>query len=150
MPSNRLILCRPLLFLPSAFPSIRIFSNESVLHIRWPKYGVSASTSVLPVWSQEKKNLTYLQRCNMLTLSLSPFLKGQVFHQEEAVEAVILTGQHRGPRDRPGAVLQLMAAWPRPAPHSRLLHHWTLCGFLVSGLEARIQGSAPEWAWQSS
>ena len=38
MPSNHLILCRPLLFLPSIFPSIRVFSNESVLHIRWPKY----------------------------------------------------------------------------------------------------------------
>ena len=38
MPSNRLILCRPLLLLPSIFPSIRVFSNESVLHIRWPEY----------------------------------------------------------------------------------------------------------------
>ena len=38
MPSNHLILCRPLLLLPSIFPSIRIFSSESVLHIRWPKY----------------------------------------------------------------------------------------------------------------
>ena len=38
MPSNHLILCRPLLLLPSIFPSIRIFSNESTLHIRWPKY----------------------------------------------------------------------------------------------------------------
>ena len=38
MPSNHLILCRPLLLLPSVFPSIRIFSNESALHIRWPKY----------------------------------------------------------------------------------------------------------------
>ena len=38
MPSNHLILCRPLLLVPSIFPSIRISSNESVLHIRWPKY----------------------------------------------------------------------------------------------------------------
>ena len=38
MPSSYLILCRPLLFLPSTFPSIRVFSNESVLCIRWPKY----------------------------------------------------------------------------------------------------------------
>ena len=38
MPSNHLILCWPLLFPPSIFPSIRVFSNESVLHIRWPKY----------------------------------------------------------------------------------------------------------------
>ena len=38
MPSNHLILCRPLLLLPSIFPSIRVSSNESVLRIRWPKY----------------------------------------------------------------------------------------------------------------
>ena len=38
MPSNHLILCRPLLLLPSIFPSIRVFSNDSTLHIRWPKY----------------------------------------------------------------------------------------------------------------
>ena len=38
MPSNNLILCHPLLFLLSIFPSIRVFSNESALHIRWPKY----------------------------------------------------------------------------------------------------------------
>ena len=38
MPSNHHIFCRPLLLLPSIFPSIRVFSNESALHIRWPKY----------------------------------------------------------------------------------------------------------------
>ena len=47
MPSNHLILCRPLLLLPSIFPSIRVFSNESVLHIRWPKYR-SFSFSISP------------------------------------------------------------------------------------------------------
>ena len=38
MPSNHVILCHPLLLLPSVFPTIRVFSNESALHIRWPKY----------------------------------------------------------------------------------------------------------------
>ena len=38
MPSNHVIFCHPLLLLPSAFPNIRVFSNESALHIRWPKY----------------------------------------------------------------------------------------------------------------
>ena len=47
MPSNHLILCHPLLLLPSIFPSIRVFSNESVLHIRWPKYW-SFSLSISP------------------------------------------------------------------------------------------------------
>ena len=47
MPSNHLILCRPLLLLPSILPSIRVFSHESVLHIRWPKYW-SFSFSISP------------------------------------------------------------------------------------------------------
>ena len=47
MPSNHLILCRPLLLLPSIFPSIKVFSNESALRIRWPKYW-SFSYSISP------------------------------------------------------------------------------------------------------
>ena len=47
MPSNHLILCRPLFLLPSIVPSIRVFSSESVLHIRWPKYW-SFSFSISP------------------------------------------------------------------------------------------------------
>ena len=47
MPSNHLILCRPLLLPPSIFPTIRVFSNESVLRIRWPKYW-SFSFSINP------------------------------------------------------------------------------------------------------
>ena len=47
MPYNHLILCCPLLFLPSIFPSIKVFSNESVLHIRWSKYW-SFSFSICP------------------------------------------------------------------------------------------------------
>ena len=47
MPSNHLILCRPLLLLPSIFPSIRVFSNESTLRMRWPKYW-SFSFSISP------------------------------------------------------------------------------------------------------
>ena len=47
MPSSHLILCRPLLLLPSIFPSIRVFSNESALSIRWPKYW-SFSLSISP------------------------------------------------------------------------------------------------------
>ena len=47
IPSNRLMLCHPLLLLPSIFPSIRVFSNESTLHIRWPKY-LSFSLNISP------------------------------------------------------------------------------------------------------
>ena len=52
MPSSHLILCRPLLLLPPIPPSIRVFSNESTLHVGWPKYWVSALASFLPKKSQ--------------------------------------------------------------------------------------------------
>ena len=53
MPFNHLILCCPLLLLPSIFPSIRVFSNESVLHIRWPKYWSFIFSTVLPMNIQD-------------------------------------------------------------------------------------------------
>ena len=53
MPSNHLILCCPLLLLPPIPPSIRVFSNESTLLMRWPSIGVSASSSVLPMSTQD-------------------------------------------------------------------------------------------------
>ena len=56
MPSNHLILCHSLLLLPSVFPSIRIFSNEPALHIRWPKYW---SFSISP--SNEHPGLTFFR-----------------------------------------------------------------------------------------
>ena len=49
MPSNHLILFCPFLLLPSTFHSIRAFSNDSILHIKWPKFRASASASVLPM-----------------------------------------------------------------------------------------------------
>ena len=54
MPSNHLILCRPFHLPPSIFPSIRVFSNESVLCIRWPNIGVSASVPVLSMNIQDE------------------------------------------------------------------------------------------------
>ena len=58
MPSNHLILCRPLLLLPSIFPSIRVFSNKSALCIRWPKYW-SFSFNIGPC--NEHPGLSYLR-----------------------------------------------------------------------------------------
>ena len=52
--SNHLILCHPLLLLSSIFASIRVFSNESVLRIRWPNIGASASASVFPINIQDR------------------------------------------------------------------------------------------------
>ena len=53
MPSNHLVLCHPLLLLPSIFPSIRVFSNEPALCVRWPKYCSFTSASVLPMNIQD-------------------------------------------------------------------------------------------------
>ena len=53
MPSSHLILCRPLLLLPSIYPSIRVFSNESVLHIKWPKYWSFSFRILLPMNIQD-------------------------------------------------------------------------------------------------
>ena len=75
MLSNHLILCHPLLLLPSIFPSIRVFSNELALHIRWPKYwsfsfsiSLSNEYSGLDSFRTDWFDITYA----FLTLSVSP------------------------------------------------------------------------------
>ena len=65
MPSNHLILCHPLLLLTSIFPSIRVFSNESPLHIRWPKYW-SFSFNIRP--SNEHSELIFLGWTGLISL----------------------------------------------------------------------------------
>ena len=77
MPSNHLILCRPLLLLPSIFPSIRVFSNESVLRIRWPKYW-SFSFSISP--SNEYSGLISLRMDWLDLLAVQGTLKSLLQH----------------------------------------------------------------------
>ena len=77
MPSNHLILCCPLLFLPSIFPSIRVFSNEPVLHIRWPKYQ-SFSFSISP--SNEYSGLIFFMTDRFDLLALQGTLKSLLQH----------------------------------------------------------------------
>ena len=72
MPSNHLILCRPLLLLPSIFPSIRVFSNESVLCIRWPKYW-SFSFNISP--SNEHSGLISFRMNRLYFLAVQGTLK---------------------------------------------------------------------------
>ena len=80
MPSNHLILCCPLLVLPSIFPSIRVFSNESSLHIRWPKCW-SFSFSISP--SNEYLVLIFF-RTNWFDLAVQGTLKSLQHHSSEA------------------------------------------------------------------
>ena len=77
MPSNHLILCRPLLLLPSMFPSIQVFSNESALRIRWPKYW-SFSFSIIP--SNEHPGLISFRIDWLALLAVQGALKSLLQH----------------------------------------------------------------------
>ena len=77
MPSNHLILCRSLLLLPSIFPSIRVFSKESVIHIRWPKYW-SFSFSISP--SNEHPGLIFFRMDWLDLLAVQGTLKSLLQH----------------------------------------------------------------------
>ena len=77
MLSNHLVLCRPLLLLPSIFPTIRVFSNESALHIRWPKYW-SFSLSISP--SNEYPGLISFRTDWLDLLSVQGTLKSLLQH----------------------------------------------------------------------
>ena len=77
MPSNHLILCLPLLLLPSIFPSIRVFSNESILGIRWPKYW-SFSFSISP--SKEDSELISFRMDWLDLLGVQGTLKSLLQH----------------------------------------------------------------------
>ena len=77
IPSNHLILCRPLLLLPSVFPSIRVFSNESALRIRWPKYW-SFSFNISP--SNEHSRLISFRMDWLDLLAIQGTLKSLLQH----------------------------------------------------------------------
>ena len=77
MPSNHLILCHPLLLLPSIFPSIRVFSNESALRIRWPKYW-SFSFNISP--SNEHPGLIFFRMDWLDLLAVQGILKSLLQH----------------------------------------------------------------------
>ena len=77
MPSNHLILCRPLLLPPSIFPSIRVFTNESVFHIRWPKYW-SFSFNISP--SNEYSGLISFRMDQLDLLAVQGTLKSLLQH----------------------------------------------------------------------
>ena len=97
MPSNHFILCCPLLLPPSVLPSIRVFSKESVLHIRWPNTGVSASTSVLPMTIQDWSPLGWTGWISLQSKGLSRVFsnttvqKHQFFHALSFLYGLIFT-----------------------------------------------------------
>jgi len=82
MPSSHLILCRPLLLLPPVPPSIRVFSNESTLHMRWPKYW-SFSFSIIP--SKEHPGLISFKMDWLDLLAVQGTLKSLLQHHTSKV-----------------------------------------------------------------
>ena len=83
MPSNQLILCHPLLLLPWIFPSIRVFSNEPVLHIRWPKYWSFTSASVLPMNIQDWLPLGWTGWISLQSKGLSRILSNTTVQKHQ-------------------------------------------------------------------
>ena len=91
MPSSHLILCRPLLLPPSICPSIRVFSNESALRIRWPKYW-SFSFNISP--SNEHPGLISFRMDCLDLLAVQGTLKSHLQHQFRSINSLVLSFLH--------------------------------------------------------
>ena len=108
MPSNHFILCRPLLLLPSIFPSIRVFSNESALHIRWPKYW---SFSFKFSLSDEHSGLISFRMNWLDLLAVQSTLKSPLKHHSSKASilwcSTFLIVQLRHPYMTPGKAIAL-------------------------------------------
>ena len=108
MPSNHLILCHPLLLLPSIFPSIRVFSNESDLCIRWPKYW-SFSFNFSP--SNEHSGLIYFRMDWLDLLAVQGTLKSLLQHHTSKASilqcSAFFTVQLSHPYMTPGKTIAL-------------------------------------------
>ena len=128
MPSNHLILCCPLLLLPSIFPSIRVFSNESALRIRWPKYW-SFSFKISPF--NEYSGLSSFRMDWLDLLAVQGTLKS--FLQHRSSKASIL-------RRSAFFIVQLSHAYMTPGK-TIVLTRWTFIGkvmFLLFNMLSRL------------
>ena len=113
--SNHLILCRPLHLLPSIFPSIRVFSNESTLHIRWPKYW-SFSFNISP--SSEHSGLISFRRDWFDILAVQGALKSLLQHHRRlSIQALAEERGAAGPM--PGLRAGFPSQQASSQPHGR-------------------------------
>ena len=119
MPFNRLILCHPLLLLPSIFPSIRVFSNKSALHIRWPKYW-SFSFNISP--SNEHPGLISFRMDSLDLLAIEETLKSLLQHHNSKASVLQCSAffrvQHSHPYMTTGKTIALT--------------RWTFVGKVIS------------------
>ena len=132
MPFNHLILCHPPLLLPSIFPSIRVFSNESVIHIRWPKYW-SFSFTISP--SNEYSGLTSFRIDWVDLLAVQGTLKSHLQHHSS--KASIL---------RRSAFFTVHLSHPYMTTGKTIaLTRWTLAGKVMSLLFNVLSAAAAKW-----
>jgi len=123
MPSIHLILCRPLLLLPSIFPSIRVFSDESVLRIRWPKYW-NFSFNISP--SSEHSGLISLL-CKGLSrvFSNTTVQKHQFFGAQLSLSSNSVIWARNGAQTHvPQRSLQHYSQWPKDGNSSVFISRW--------------------------
>ena len=92
MPSNHLILCCPLLLQPSIFPSIRVFSNESAVQLRWPKYWSFSLTSVLSKSIQGWFHLRLTGLISLLSKGLSRIFSSTTIWKQQFLALSLLYG----------------------------------------------------------
>ena len=137
MLSNHLILCHPLLLLPSIFPSIRVFSNELALCIRWPKYW-SFSFNISP--SNEYLGLISFRMDWLDLLAVQGTLKSLLQHHSS--KASILMYLHENTWEIfPFLMVSLMSAWPDYIPQlfSQKVICVLLCRYFVDVIEVHNQ-----------
>ena len=119
MPSNHLILCHPLLLPPSIFPSIRVFSNESVLHIRWPRYW-SFSFNISP--SNDYSGLIFFRMDWLDLLAVQGTLKSLLQHHSSKASILWLS-----------AFFIVQLSYPYMTPGKTIaLTRWTFVGKVMS------------------
>ena len=145
MPSNHLILCRPLLLLHSIFPSIRIFSNESAQRIRWPKYW-SFSFNISPSMNtQDWSPLGWTGWISLKSKGLSRVFSNTTV-QKHQFFGTQLSWQSRLVVLIPQAVMEWSKRREKKWPRKESSLH-TLCPFLATPLEGMLSAS---WHWQVS
>ena len=105
MSSSHLILCHPLLLLPSIFPSIKVVSNESTLRMKWPNIGVSASASVLPMNTQDWSPLGWTGWISLQSKGLSGVFSNTTSQKHQLFKAQVSSQSnshiHTWPLEKP-------------------------------------------------
>ena len=143
IPSNHLIICCPLLLLLSIFPSIRVFSNESVLQIRWPKYW---SFSISP--SNENSGLISF-RMDWLDL-LAVWGHHYLHYLHHSLTSGQITGREHSPALQQKTGLKIYWAWSHPSEQDPVLPSVSLSHQLasISLLSFSVRGQT-DWKQQS-